>query len=241
MTQAAEDILERAVSMEEQALAIFRETDGRDQALRGNLVLTLPYDFAATVLVPVLGHFRRRYPAIELELSTSLDLVDLNARHADIALRMTEKPPDHLVGRRVLPLCFGVYAHRDYLKACGSPEIIGYRRDRQVPTWARDAFPSAQLSFRADSAVTVRSAISNRLGIGRMPCFYGDAAPELVRLDVGESQSSWGIWVLHHADLRATARVRACRDFLYEVLEEKKGLIVGRDSTFARIPPSWRR
>jgi len=40
------------------------------------------------------------------------------------------------------------------------------------------------------------------------------------------------LWVLIHADLRSTARVRVCRDFLIETLEKKRDLIEGRCSSY---------
>ena len=239
MTQPAEDILERVQRMEEQALAIHREMDGKDQALRGSLVLTVPYDFAVAVIVPALPTFKARYPAIELELSTSLSIADLNARDADIAVRLTAQPPEHLIGRKALPLSLGVYAHPDYLERCAPPNIIAYRRDRDVPEWAKAQFPRSELVLRADSVVAVHAAIKQGMGIARIPCFVGDADPDLVRIEVSMPASTWGIWVLHHADLRATARVRACREYLYEALDERRALILGESSRYAHTPPTW--
>ena len=65
-----------------------------------------------------------------------------------------------------------------------------------------------------------------------MPCFIGDTEPTLRRLDVKIQLSSWGVWILNHVDLRATARVRACKDFLQDVLESKRQLIQGDHSNY---------
>lgn len=239
MTQAAEDILARALKMEEQALAIHRETDGRDQQLRGSLVLTVPYDFAVPIVIPRLPRFIAQYPCIDLELSTGLELADLNARDADIALRITASPPEQLIGRKVLPLNLGIYASRDYLRRCQAPEIVLYRRYRSVPDWAKYPFPSLRMALRVDSVVALHQSVREGLGIARLPCFLGDADPTLLRLDVESPTTTFGIWVLHHPDLRATARVRACRDFLYETLEENRTLILGEASSYTSPPAGW--
>ncbi|MEO1204529.1 MAG: LysR family transcriptional regulator, partial [Pseudomonadota bacterium] len=102
MTQAAENLYDDAVRMEECAQAMDRTAFGRDAELSGSLRLTVPYDFANQLIAPVLPAFRAAYPAIELELLTTTGLMDLSAREADLAIRLTAKPPDYLVGRKVL-------------------------------------------------------------------------------------------------------------------------------------------
>ena len=45
--------------------------------------------------------------------------------------------------------------------------------------------------------------------------------------------SDWGVWILSHVDLRATARVRVCREFLLEAIEQQRPLIQGEKSRYA--------
>jgi hypothetical protein len=54
-----------------------------------------------------------------------------------------------------------------------------------------------------------------------------DNIPGVYRLDLPLTPSTWGVWVLSHADLRSTARVRAGREFLLEILLKQRGLIEG--------------
>ena len=39
--------------------------------------------------------------------------------------------------------------------------------------------------------------------------------------------SDWGVWILSHVDLRATARLKVCREFLLETIKEQRRLIQG--------------
>ncbi|MFT5839804.1 MAG: DNA-binding transcriptional LysR family regulator [Flavobacteriales bacterium] len=75
-------------------------------------------------------------------------------------------------------------------------------------------------------------SIRNHLGIGRLPCYIGDSEPTLRRLDLNLTPSTWGIWVLSHVNLRSTARVRVCREFLVDIIESKKGLVEGLESIY---------
>jgi len=70
------------------------------------------------------------------------------------------------------------------------------------------------------------------MGIAKIPCYLGDSSPELRRLDIPLSPSKWGVWVLSHVDLRATARVRACREFLVDIIEGQEELISGLNSQY---------
>ncbi|MDJ0908100.1 MAG: LysR family transcriptional regulator [Woeseiaceae bacterium] len=234
MTQAAENIFDKAREMEDYAQAIDRAVVGRDAELRGSLRLTVPYDFANTIIAPQLPRFRREYPAIDLELLTTTDRLDLGARAADIAVRLTSKPPEYLVGREVLPLRHGVYATQGYLRRMGEqPDVVLFRGDTDMPEWVTQHFPGARVALRTDNLTTVLSAVAAGVGLARMPCFEADSDRRLRRLDLKLTPSTWGIWILNHVDLRSTARVRVCREFLIDIIESQRSLILGEESRYA--------
>ncbi len=238
MTQAAENIFDKACEMEDYAQAIDRAMYGRDAELRGALRLTAPYDFANTVIVPAIPQFRREYPAIDLELLTTTDRLDLAARAADIAVRLTAKPPEYLVGREVLPLRHGIYATRGYLRRMGEqPNVVLFRGETDMPEWVTRHFPRARVALRTDKLTTVLSAVAAGVGLARMPCFEADSDRRLRRLDLELTPSKWGIWILNHVDLRSTARVRVCREFLIDVIESQRSLILGEKSRYAEAYP----
>lgn len=74
--------------------------------------------------------------------------------------------------------------------------------------------------------------VNNHLGVARMPCYIGDSSKDLLRLDLPLEPSTWGVWVLSHVDLRDTARVRACREFLIDIIREQEPLICGQNSNY---------
>ena len=235
MTQAAEDMYDMAVEMESHALAIDRAMYGQDAELKGPLKLTVPYDFANRVVVPALPEFRERYPGIELELLTTTGLVDLAAREADIAVRLTAKPPEYLIGRKVLPLRHGVYGAPNYIASMSSkPNVILFRSETVLPEWVQQHFPDAEVVLRTDNLSTMRSAVCAGLGLARMPCYESDAESAIRRLDVALSPSTWGVWILSHVDLRSTARIRVCREFLADIILDNSDLILGNHSRYAK-------
>ncbi len=86
--------------------------------------------------------------------------------------------------------------------------------------------------MRVDDVGTMSAAVANGMGLARMPCYVGDAEPSIRRLDLKLTASTWGIWILSHVDLRSTARVRVAREFLIDVIEKQRALILGEQSNY---------
>jgi DNA-binding transcriptional LysR family regulator len=98
-------------------------------------------------------------------------------------------------------------------------------------------FDGARLALRVDEISVMVAALKHHHGLARIPCMVGDSEPELRRIDVPLVPSTWGLWVLNHVDLRATARVRVCRDFLVDTLLDQRDLLEGRHSRYGQLQP----
>src|SRR6478672_2060213 len=78
----------------------------------GTLRITTTDTILHGLLLPVLGRFTAAHPRIELELVAANTLANLSRRDADVAIRATRKPPEHLVGTRLGTLHSAVFASR---------------------------------------------------------------------------------------------------------------------------------
>lgn len=233
LTQAGENMVAPAEDMETRAHAIDRVAFGQDAALTGPLKLTVPYDFANRVIVPAVPEFIGRFPGIELELLTTTGRLDLAAREADLAIRLTPAPPEYLVGRQLVPLRHGVYvnpAHWQRLRV--QPSVVLFRAERGQPEWLAEHFPGAVVALRTDNLSTMRRAAEEGLGFARMPCFEADSSRVLRRLDLEMKPSPWAVWMLNHVDLRTTARVRVAREYFAEVVTAATPQILGETSRY---------
>ena len=76
------------------------------------------------------------------------------------------------------------------------------------------------------------ACVRNHMGLARIPCYIGESERDLYRLDLPSTPSTWGVWVLSHVDLRATARVRVCQEFLVGIIEQQRSLIEGLESHY---------
>ncbi len=233
MTQAAENMYAHALKIEETTQAIDRDVFGQDAELKGRLKLTIAHDVASRLLIPKIAKFRSAYPCIDLDIMTTTGLVDLAAREADIAVRLTAKPPDYLVGREVLPLRHGVYGAPKYLASRDGPaDVILFRGESEMSPWVTENYPDARVVLQVDDGGTIAAAVRSGLGIARIPCFIGDSDTGLRRIDLPLAPSDWGIWILSHVDLRSTARVRVCREFLAEIITQQRALVLGERSRY---------
>lgn len=232
LTQDAENIYADALEIEARVRAIDRHLFGGDARLQGRLCLTL-YHGVAPLLMPHLGEFRERYPNIDLELLITTEVRDLAARQADIAVRGTAAPPDQLIGHKVADFRHGLYTSPAYeARALSAPEVILWRDDPGVPAWVEQHCPGARVALRVDDVEVMAAAVAEGLGRARLPCWVADRRAGLRRLPVDLPPGGFGIWILVHADLRTSARVRAGRDFLIEVFAGHRDLIAGKHSVY---------
>lgn len=229
-TGAGEAILEQAMRMADEADALERRVLGRDERLSGRLRVTMSDVVAIYLVLPRLEAFRRRYPDIELEFLMNDATLNLNARQAEVAVRIADRVADNLVGRRIATLRYGVYVskafrrrHRD-LDRPDVDALTWYHVEGQ-PSWVRKNFPRARVQMRFDSVLSVVAAARAGMGMALVPCFVGEQESDLVRVPTAHEEPGWGVWVLSHPDLRATARVKAFRDFVSELLVECRPLL----------------
>lgn len=85
------------------------------------------------------------------------------------------------------------------------------------------------------------SCAEQHLGATLLPRYIGESAQDLLRLDLTLAPSTWGVWIPRRVDLRATARVRACREFLIDIIEQQRSMIAGADSRYWTLIRPTRR
>ena len=227
LTPAGQEMGPSAQRLEEEALGLDRRLYGRDTALSGVLRVTTAGTFVNPFLMEQIGRFLTEYPGIDIELVVSTDLANLHAREVDVAIRATMNPPDPLVGRRSDFIAPGEPGAPN---SAGSPDAIAFdgAHDYTSASWFRDVYPNARARVRLNSVEAAFHAILAGVGIGMLPCHIGDTNPELRRLPPYHLEPVFDLWLLTHADLRRTAKVRAFINFMANAIMPHKDLIEGR-------------
>jgi DNA-binding transcriptional LysR family regulator len=89
-------------------------------------------------------------------------------------------------------------------------------------------FPNIPARGRLYNVAIQLEATKQGMGLGMLPCFLGDCEEALVRVPGAEPGPLFELWVLSHEDLRATARMRAFRDFIAAAILRRRDLLEGR-------------
>jgi DNA-binding transcriptional LysR family regulator len=234
LTPAGEDIVGLGTSVGTAIDEIERRIVGQDSRLTGEIRVTAPDLLACSLLMPDIEAFNRRYPDIDIELSVSYVPADLGRREADVAIRITETPPEHLVGRRVGRYASAIYASNDYLAEHDLDDHstlhwIGWNDAGRFPEWVRDStFPDVPTRGRFPNVMVQLAAARAGLGLAMIPCFMGDPDSVLVRVAPDPAGPVHEIWVLTHPDLRDTSRIRAFMRHVADCFAGKRDLLSGR-------------
>ena len=242
MTEAADGIYELALEIETKHQHISRHLFGQDSRLQGEINLTMPHDILGYCLINDVAAFREKHADIQLNLFVAKGLKDLAAREADVAIRLTAAPPEYLIGKKAASLQHGIYANDQVQTAITKTRtlvpLVLWTNDNAQPSWATEYFPTSEVALRVDDLYSMYAAVKAGIGVARMPCYMPDSLSDptqsdvVKRLPIELPASSWGVWVLSHVDLRHTARVRRCRDFFSDSLQQRKGLFEGKKSIY---------
>ena len=68
----------------------------------------------------IVAQFQAQNPGVVVELILSNQTLDLSRRDADIAIRLTNDPPETLVGRRICTARWAVYCRGDLAAGLGA-------------------------------------------------------------------------------------------------------------------------
>ena len=194
-------------------------------------------DVMAVAFMADFAAFSEAHPGIELELAAGYHASNLTAREADVAVRATATPPEHLIGRRVSGLSAAAYGSRAYLRRhpphatpLGDHVWLGFDASlAHLPParWLREQLPQARIAGCSNSGRVMQEAIRAGLGCGHLFAFQGDADPELERVTQPEGYV-YGLSILTHPDLRRTARIRRFVDFLADACGDKRAAFEAR-------------
>ncbi|AKJ27422.1 LysR family transcriptional regulator [Caldimonas brevitalea] len=168
------------------------------------------------LVLPALADLAAAHPGLSFELSASNELVSLTKRDADIAVRATKRPPEHLVGKQVGLLQVALFAPRhlrarslEAVLAAGTPWIAPDDALPEHPSvrWRRQHCPKLQPRFKVNSILAVLEAVGAGLGVGIVPLFLAAGRREVRQISEPLEDAQTSLWVLTHPESRHLRRV----------------------------------
>lgn len=202
---------------------IERQLAGKDRKPKGVVKVTAPSSFAYNYLPQYLSEFNRLYSDIAIELLVSNQELNMTNRHADIALRVIKNAPEHLVGRQLGHIRWGIYASSDYLDKHGRPkdqhELTHHKLIGASGTLSNhQAFSGfnkkygASICQRSDDFVAMSFLAEKGNGLALLPDDLARAGLE--RLFTFEAAGENALWLLTHPDLRKVERIKIVMKYL---------------------------
>lgn len=204
-------------------------------AFAGSLVGGEPVDVAGPVrvtttdvvlhdrILPLLGAMRAAFPRIVVEFDVANRFVDLTRRDADIAIRPTSDPPDHLIGRRLCSIGAAVCSTRAYLSAHpgvaddpGAAHWItpdGSLADHPHVRWRERVMPQVRPVYGFGTMMSLIAAVRSGAGVAVLPELVGDLRTDLVALGPPISELTVELWLLQHRGSRDVPHIAAAANF----------------------------
>ncbi len=234
LTAAGEEMVAVAEQVERLTNDLDARVKGLDTKLEGTIRVTST-DLLLRHFLPDFGAFQRLYPDVQLELTSRDSVSNLTQREADVAIRITPSPPEHLVGRKYADVMFAVFGSDALVARVGRDAPYAafpwlawdLSASRHVDEVIAKHASGAEIVTRVGQMSVMVDAVAAGLGICLLPCVVADSNPALVRVgDYREPGAS--VWVLTHPSLRGSARVRGFTAFVGEFLQRDKDLLEGR-------------
>jgi len=194
----------------------------------GNVRITTTDTILHGLVAPSLKQLGDKYPLLSFELQTTNVLVNLTRRDADIAIRATKHPPEHMIGKKIGPMYFALYAGTNssvknvedamYGEASWI-EPINLPPDHPSTVWRRKNLPKVIPRFYVNDFLAVRDFTELDFGVGILPKFLADGNKRLVQLTGPLKECETEAWLLTHPESRHLLRVSTVFSHFVETLK----------------------
>ena len=222
-TDLALGLMQHAERIEIELEAARAASNARRDTIDGTVRITSTDTLLYGLLMPTLGALVDAHPLLQLELSATNELANLTKRDADIALRATKRPPDHLVGRHLGPIRAAVFgprarrgAKRREIDLSAAPWIApdDALPDHPSVLWRRRHQPKAAVRLKVNSILAVMAGVTQGLGVGILPLFMTQARTDVLQLTEALDECETQLWLLTHSESRHLHRVSTVVAFL---------------------------
>jgi DNA-binding transcriptional LysR family regulator len=204
--------------------------------LAGTVRVSVAEGFGGHILAPALPAFAASRSGMRVELVASPGYLSPTTREVDIAI--TSSPPEssRLVVEKLSDYEIGLYASVEYLAAHGTPvkreelkkhQFIGYVDDLLYTQELRflDSFEPNLKRPLTCSSLRVQVVLAEAGGgICALPHFLAADGRRLVRV-LPNIMVRRTYWMAIHGDLYETARMRAVRRWLINLVDENRALL----------------
>ena len=226
-SELARELAAHAEQMEAHLEAARSAVQGSPEQVSGTVRITTTDTVLHGLVAPALAQLQTSHPLLTYDLHTGNELANLNRRDADIAVRATKRPPQHLVGKHVGPVRVALFGPKQGAPATFDAAVAAHARwvapDDALPEhpsvlWRKKHFPKVAPAYRVNSILTVAELVGRGLGIGILPLFLANRRTDLVQLTEVLDECQTELWLLTHIESKHLRRVAAVFSHLSQTL-----------------------
>ncbi|MCC5993966.1 MAG: LysR family transcriptional regulator [Rhodobacteraceae bacterium] len=230
LSQIGAELLARIGVMADTVDLVALTASGRVQEISGKVSISATDTYSAYILPAMIERIRKEAPLITIAIVASNELSNLHRRDADIAIRHVAPNRPGLIGQHVRDTEAYFYASNDWiarnivplqpaeLSAAG---LIALEDTARFARYLQDiGIPVEPDDFRlvANSSVVVWEMVRRGMGVAPMLREIADRTPGVTRLLVGTARITVPIWLVTHAEMHSSPRIRLVQGILAEEL-----------------------
>lgn len=239
LTELGKGLLPHAIDVERSVESFQRQVISAGEELTGTLRVTCPEGMASRLLAPVIEAFREKHPELRIDLIMTDRRLDLAKGEAEVALRMHEPGEESLVARRIADSPWAIFASRSYIRRHGRPERLedlnqhaivefaGELAANHAARWMQSVAPNSAIAARGNSMLGVVAAVRSGAGLAPLPMLLGAAENGLEPVLTSIPEIDSKLYLVMHADLQHTPRIRAFCDFVVAEFARLRPLLRG--------------
>jgi len=192
----------------------------------GTVRITTTDTILVGMVAPALKALQAEHPNLSYDLRVSNELASLTRRDADIAVRATRRPPQHLVGKHIGSIRVGLYAGRTSgityadVEAGRTPwlAIDDAIPDHPSVSWRKRHFPKVMPTYFVNSLQIAAEMVGMGMGVGILPVVMAQERRDLVTLRDLQDANQSELWLLTHPESRHLRRIAVVYGHLAQTL-----------------------
>jgi DNA-binding transcriptional LysR family regulator len=232
LTAAGAQLLHMALDAESAMAAAARVT--QPDVVAGTVRISAAEGFGSAVLAPALPQLAQLRPGLRVELAAHAGFLSPSRREVDMAITLSAPGAQRLVVAPLTDYQLALYASPSYVARAGMPQgvadlvrfqLVGYVDDLLYAPELRyldELLPGVTPTLASSSIRAQREIVAGGGGLGVLPCFLAEG---LVRLLPDQVLIQRRFWLSTHQDVHGTARMRAVRMWLGELIEARRALL----------------
>lgn len=235
LTPHGANVLSNAEAMEREAVAVAARAREGSDAIAGLVRLAVAPEFASHWLAPHLAAFKKKHPAIQLQILVGTRQRDLSRGEAELAVQSPRPHQQGLVAVRLARATAALYASKSFLggrrlrvhdaaDAEGLPLLVYTPAFQllQEARWFQPILESANVVLETNSTHALLAAARADSGVAVLPRFVARWHDDLV--EVSEQVAEQDVWLITHPEFRRDPKIRATTDFLKRIASGPGGI-----------------